>query len=174
MLQSNLISLKWNESESTCQNFYARNVHHYFKFQNTSQTQLRWTNDKKNRRNAFGCTLPFRVIRYARNRRAVTRVRRRARAYTWAHLVHSARCTSRLTIIGTRRHTDTPRRRYACCYETETESCMISIRSIFDAVNTRKNISPANCRVSIVLNNYGDHFRVAALSKSNISKLCRF
>jgi len=81
----------------------------------TRQAQFKRTGDKKGRQNAFGCTLPFRVIRYARNRPdaarcAVTRIRRRARAYTWAHRMHSPRCTSRVTIIGTRRHTYTPLR----------------------------------------------------------------
>jgi len=79
------------------------------------QAQFKQTGDKKDRQNAFGCTLPFRVIRYARNRtdaarRAVTRIRRRARAYTWAHRMHFPRCTSRVTIIGTQRHTYTPLR----------------------------------------------------------------
>jgi len=106
------ISVKFNKSKMKwkwmmCQNFYVRN---HFKFQNA---QFKRTGDKKGRQNAFGCTLPFRMIRYARNRpdaarRAVTRIRRRARAYTWAHRMHSPRCTSRVTIIDTRRHTYTP------------------------------------------------------------------
>lgn len=70
--------------------------------------------------------------------RAVTRVRRRAHAYTWAHRVHSSRCTSRVTIIDA--YEDISTRRYACCYETDTENCMFSIRSIFDVINTMLKI----------------------------------
>lgn len=74
------------------------------------------------------------MIRYARNRHAVTRVRRRARAYTWVQRVHSSRCTSRVTIIG--RHTKAYLHAgYECCYEIETENCMI-----FDVINTTLKI----------------------------------
>lgn len=62
------------------------------------------TGRRQGRRNAFGCTLLFRVIRYARNRRAAARARRRARACTWVHRVHCPWCASRVTIIGTRKH----------------------------------------------------------------------
>lgn len=164
-----------------CQNFYVRN---HFKFPKrvrlASLASRRATTRKTDKTDAFGCTLPFRVIRYARNRRAVTRVRRRARAYTWAHRMRSPRCTSRVTIIGTPRHTDTPRpQRRASLRRVVLRNRDWKLHD-FDTFDFRyykydiKNISPADCRASIVPNNYGDHFRVAALSKSNISKLCRF
>jgi len=49
------------------------NIHDHFEIQSASEGQFRQAGDKEDRRNAFGCTLPFRVIRYARNCRAARR-----------------------------------------------------------------------------------------------------
>lgn len=56
-----------------------KNIRDHFEIQSASEGQFRQAGDKEDRQNAFGCMLPFRMIRYARNCRAPVGVHARAR-----------------------------------------------------------------------------------------------
>lgn len=114
-----------------------KNIHDHFEIQSASEGQFRQAGDKEDRQNAFGCMLPFRMIRYARNCRAPVGVHARARGRVvctvrdapraWPSSVHES---VRLCIYDG----------HAYCYEAETENCTISVYVRFSMLCEKRNI----------------------------------
>lgn len=154
-----------------------KNIHDHFEIQSASEGQFRQAGDKEDRQNAFGCMLPFRMIRYARNCRAPVGVHARARGRVvctvrdapraWPSSIHESipiYIYTMATHIAMKRRLKIARFQYTFdfrCYKKSEKS-----KKNIDIFSPLARSLPLLC-VFIVPNNFGDHFRVA-IPKSDI------